>query len=279
MRNPTRTLIVAGFAMALSACNQQQPEADSPAASEAASADLLNGTWKADLASVKYEGKPENLVLQNGTYSCSTCIPPLSVAADGQFHPVADRPYFDSISVRAVDDRTVEIRRRKGDREVSSTTFQLAEDGNLLTSRFKNATNPDAPPVEGSETMRRVGPAPAGAHAMSGEWTLDRVQNVTEDALKVTFQIDGDRVTMNSQSESYTAELGGPAVPIKGDAGGTMVAVTREGASGIRESMTRGGKEVGVTTIVPNADGTSVTVTSTDPRDGSKSTWTARKEG
>ena len=37
------------------------------------------------------------------------------------------------------------------------------------------------------------------------------------------------------------------------------------------------GKEVGIVTIMPSADGKSFTFTNTDPRDGSKVTWTGNK--
>lgn len=270
----------AALILSLPACDAQRTEADNAApGATAAAADALSGTWKADLASLKFEQKPDEYVLRDGSYSCSTCIPPLTVAADGQFHAVADRPYYDSMSVRAVDDRTVEIHRRKGDKEVSSATMQLSEDGNVLTTKFVDATTPNAPAIEGSATARRAGPAPAGAHAISGQWQPDRVQDYSEDALNVAFRIDGDTVTMNSQGQTYTAQFGGPAVPIQGDTGGTMIAVTREGANGIRETVTRDGKEIGVATIVPNADGQSMTYTYTDSRDGSKTIWTGNKQG
>lgn len=279
MKMTTCTAMAAALILALPACNQQETSGEAPAASESASVEALNGTWKTDLASMKFEGKPDEFLLQAGTYKCNTCTPPLTVAADGQFHAVADRPYYDSISVRAVDDRTVEIRRRKGEKEVSSARVQVSTDGNVLNRRFTNATNPNAPPIQGTETAKRAGPSPAGAHAISGQWTPDRVQEYSEDALNVTFRVAGNQVTMNSQGESYTAELGGPAVAIQGDAGGTMVAVAREGTNGLRETATRGGKQVGITIITPSPDGNSITVTNTDPRDGSKTTWLANKQG
>jgi len=278
MKSTTCTIMASALVLALCACNQRETGAEAPAAAEAASLETLNGTWKADLASIKFEGKPNEMMLQGGTYNCKTCIPPLTVAADGQFHPVADRPYFDSISVRAVDDRTVEIHRRKGEREVSSTTMQVSQDGNMLNTKFTNANNPSSPPIQGTETARRAGAAPAGAHAVSGQWTPDRLQDYSEDALNITFRIARNQVTMNVQGETYTAEIGGPAVPVQGDTGGTTVAVTREG-NGIRETSTRGGKDVNHTVIMPSADGNSVIFTSTDPRDGSKTTWTAKKAG
>lgn len=272
------TAMSAALILGLSACDRQEAAGDAPAAATAASLEALNGTWKADLASIKFEGRPNEVVLQDGTFECKTCIPPLTVPADGQFHPVADQPYFDSISVKAVDDRTVEVRRRKGEREVSSSTMQVSADGNARTSKFTNANNPSVPPIKGTETARRAGPAPAGAHAISGQWTPERVQDYSEDALNITFRVVGNQVTTSVQGETYTAEIGGPAVPVQGDAGGTTIAVTREG-NGLRETATRGGKEVNQTVILPSADGSSVTFTSTDPRDGEKTTWTAKKSG
>ena len=281
MRMITCTAIAAAL-LALSACSREDAtEADEAATTQASAVDVaaLNGTWKADLASLKFEGKPDEFLLQGGTYKCNTCIPPLTAAADGQFHPVADRPYYDSLSVKVVDDRTVEFRRRKGDKEVSNNTLQVSEDGNVLTNKFHDATTPNAPPIDGSATLNRAGPAPAGAHAISGQWTPQRIGEYSEDALNMTYAIDGNKVTQSSAGQGYTAELGGPAVAVQGDAGGTMVAVAREGNNGLRETYTRDGKEVGITTIVPNADGASLTVTSTDPRDGSKVIWTSKKTG
>ena len=278
MKTMTCTAIAAALVLALPGCNQQEAtDANEGAAAEVAAADLsaLNGVWKSDLASVKWEGKPDEFALQDGTYTCSTCIPPLTAAADGQFHPVADRPYYDSLSVKAVDDRTVEFRRKKGDKDVGSSSWTVSEDGNTLTNNWKDGTT--TPATEGTTSLKRAGAAPAGAHAVSGQWNPDRVQNMTEEALNVTYEIAGNKVKSTVQGQSYEAELDGPAVPVQNDPGGTTVAVTREGANGLRETYSRDGKVVAVYTIVPNADGTSVSVVNSDPRDGSKASWTSNK--
>jgi hypothetical protein len=277
MRTITSMALTAALVLSLSACKKQESAGAEATTSETASLESLNGTWKADLASLKFEGKPDEYLLQGSTYKCATCIPPLSVAADGQLHPVADRPYYDSMSVKVVDARTLEMRRQKAGKEVSSATMQVSEDGNVLTTKFKDASTPNAPPVEGTATARRAGPAPVGVHAISGQWTPDRIQDYSEDALNIAFRIAGNKVTMNSQGQSYTAEIGGPAVAVQGDTGGTTVVVSREGANGLREVGLRGGKEVFINTIVPSAYGKSMTFTSTDPRNGSKSTWTGTK--
>lgn len=279
MRVTTFTAVAAAMMLTVSACNQREADGGDAATetAEAASLDGLSGTWKADLASVKWEGKPDEFLIKDGTYTCNTCIPPLTTPADGQFHAVADRPYYDSMSVKVVDPRTVEFARRKGDKETGTTNWQVSEDGNSLTVKWVDKTT--TPATNGTTMLKRAGAAPAGTHAVSGQWNPDQVQTMTEDALKVTFTVAGNTVKMNRLNESYTAELGGPAVPVQGDTGGTTVAVAREGANGLRETFTRGGKEVSILTTVPSADGKSATVTDSDPRDGSKATWTVAKVG
>src|SRR5690606_33608590 len=121
MRILFTTTMVAALAVALPACGQQ-PAADEAVETATESLSALSGTWTVDLASLKFGGKPDEFGVNGGNYDCASCIPPLSVAADGEFHPVADRPYYDSMAVKVVDDQTVEIRRKKGDREVSVIT-------------------------------------------------------------------------------------------------------------------------------------------------------------
>jgi hypothetical protein len=271
------TALAAALAVTMPGCSQQPAAGnDAAAGAEAASLEALNGTWTFDLASAKFTGKPDELLIKDGSYICATCIPPLTVAADGQFHPVADRPYYDSVSVKVVDDRTIEIRRRKGDKDVSSLTTQISADGNTAAYSFTDMNTPGQT-IEGKSTAKRVGPAPAGAHAASGQWQADQIGEYSEAARDVTFAIEGDTVTSTGQGQSYSATIGGPAVPVQGDAGGTTVKVERAG-NALKETYMRGGKEVGVATITPNADGKTISYNSTDPRDGSGSSFTLNKK-
>lgn len=279
MKKFTCTAIAAVLVLTLPACKQQETAANEAAATEAAAGDLtaLNGTWKTDRASVKFEQKPDQILLQNGSYKCDTCIPPLTVAADGQFHDVVGRPYADSMSIKVVDDRTVEMRSRKGGRDVFAATLQVSADGNTLTRKFSDSTTPNAPAVEGQSSSKRAGPAPAGAHAISGQWIPERVNEFSEEALNNVYRIEGETVSSTFQGQTYTAELGGPAVPVQGDIAGTTVAVTREGANGLRETFSRDGKVVNEVVTTISADGKSISWTSTDPRDGSKVSGVAHK--
>ena len=276
MRLMTGTAIAAAMILSLPGCKQQESAAGNEAASTEAAGSLaaLNGTWKTDRESVKFEQKPDEYLLKDGSYSCNTCIPPLTTPADGQFHPVKDRPYYDSISVKVVDDKTVEFHRKKGDKEVSSNVLTVAADGNSATAKFHDATL--TPAVDGQSTLKRVGPAPAGAHAISGQWAPEKVNEYSEEALSATYKVEGNKVSWSGQGQSYTAEIGGPAVPITGDIGGTTVQVTQDGGA-LKETYTRDGKVVNEAVSTVSADGKSMTWVSTDPRDGSKVTGTANK--
>ena len=46
--------------------------------------------------SVQFDQKPDEMLLQAGQYSCKSCVPAVTVPADGAFHPITT-PYADSI--------------------------------------------------------------------------------------------------------------------------------------------------------------------------------------
>src|SRR5215467_12328902 len=68
----------------------------------------LDGTWKADLGKTQLPKKTDVYLLQNGRYQCKTCVPPIDVKADGEDQKVTGSPYMDSVSIKIVDDHTIE---------------------------------------------------------------------------------------------------------------------------------------------------------------------------
>src|SRR5207249_9440810 len=74
----------------------------------------FDGTWKADLSKLKFPTKPDVLVLKDGRYQCSTCIPSkIDIPADGHDQQVKGNPYFDTMSVKVEDSQTVDIIAKK----------------------------------------------------------------------------------------------------------------------------------------------------------------------
>ena len=44
----------------------------------------FDGTWVSDLGAAQFSKKPHTYELNKGMYTCSTCVPKISVKADGQ---------------------------------------------------------------------------------------------------------------------------------------------------------------------------------------------------
>ena len=251
MKRTIFAALAATSLFALAACN---PQAQETADTQTAAAEAIEGTWKADLASTQFEDEPDVYLLKDGQYVCSTCNPPLTAAADGKFHPVADRPYYDSMAITVVDDRTVKFERKKGDRDVGSSTWQLSADGNTLTVDFVDKTA--AAPVTGKGTSTRVAAAPAGAHPVSGTWKANRLASLSDEGLTFSYDLEGDTIRNNSgDGTSYEAKIGGPEVQVQGDSSGLVVAVTRPSDNSLVETYKRAGKVVGIATLTIGADG------------------------
>jgi hypothetical protein len=254
MRKTIMLAAAAASLIAISACNKQAATSGNATMQTAASGEAINGTWKADIDSVQWDTKPDEYLLQNGTYSCKSCTPPYSVAADGAFHPVST-PYFDSDSVKIVDAHTVTETSKKGGKQVGVYTTTVSADGNTQTTQFTDTSTPGSP-SKGEFTETRVGPAPAGAHAISGQWKPSKLSNFNDAALTFTVNVSGDTYKSSSpDGTSYEAKIGGGDVPINGDIAGTMVSVAKAGDNSYQVTRKRDGKVVGVTTYTVGADG------------------------
>ena len=246
--------LAAASLLALSACNRQPASGNEGAPAQSAAAQAIDGTWKASASDVQVEQQPDHFVLQNGQFSCDTCVPKIAIPADGKYHPVA-AAYFDSLALKAVDDRTISYTRKKGNTVIGEFTRSVSADGKTLTTKFKDSSTPNAPPVVGQYTSTRVGEAPAGAHAISGSWQPAKIESVSDEALTTTYALEGDVLHMSTPTgQSYDAKLDGTDTPIKGDSAGTTASVKRT-AEGFEETDKRGGKVVGVATFGVGADG------------------------
>jgi hypothetical protein len=277
MRNVITAALAAASLLALSACNKQPATNGNEAASNsAAAATDINGTWKADINSVQFDQKPDEMLLQNGTFSCKSCTPAYSVPADGAFHPVS-LPYADSDSVKVVDPHTVTETAKKGGKQVSVTTMTVSADGNTLNGKFTDSSTPGTPGT-GEFTETRVGAAPAGAHAISGQWKPTKLSNFNDAALTFTINVNGNTYHSSSpDGTSFDATIGGGDVPIKGDIAGTTAAVSKDGDNAYKVIRKRGGKVVGETTFTLGSDG-KLNAVGHNELSGSTIKWTATKQ-
>jgi hypothetical protein len=281
MRKTIMAALAAASMLALAGCKQTTTTGNEAAENAAAPASMaaatIDGTWKADVDSVKFDQKPDEYLLQGGQYSCKSCVPAFTVAADGAFHPV-NLPYADSYAVKVVDDHTVVRTSKKGGRQTGEAKLNVSGDGNTLTGSFVDTSSTSGPAGKGTFVETRVGAAPAGAHVISGQWKPSKLQDFNTEALTFTFTTEGDTLHMTSGTgQSYDAKFDGPDVPIKGDIAGTTASVKKTGDNSFQEVDKRGGKVVGVFDFSVGADGNGHGVYE-NKEDGSKVSYTATKQ-
>ena len=245
----------------------------------AAAQSAFDGTWRFDLKTAQFPEKPDVYLLQDGMYHCKTCVPLIDIKADGQDQKVTGHPYYDTVSIKVVDERTVEETDKKNGKVVATSKTWISPDGNTLMFEFSDSSNTNAAPVTGKGEEKRVEKGPAGAHAISGSWRATKMDTMSENALLVTFKVSGDSLTMtNPTGQSYTAKLDGTEAPYKGDPGTTSVSVKKTGPSSIDETDKRDGKVISIAHMTVSADGKTMTLALEDKLHGTTSKFTAQKQ-
>src|SRR5262249_34220908 len=233
----------------------------------------FDGTWMTKLDTAKLPTKPDKYSLTNNIYECLTCVPKVSVKADGTDQKVTGHPYFDTIAVKVVNASSVEIIQKKEGKVMYTDSATVSSDEKTLTDKFTDTTGTQ--PVTGEFTSTRVAPGPAGSHALSGAWRAEKGNNVSSNGLTVTYQGTEKRLKMSDQNgNSYDAKFDGKDYPIQGDPGHTMVSLKRMGDDTIEETDKRDGKVVGVYRMTVSKDGKSIEAEYNDKERGTKTTFT-----
>jgi len=183
------------------------------------------------------------------------------------------------VSVKVVDDHTVEITNKKNGKEVATAKNTVSADGNTLTFEFSDSSATNADPVTGKGEEIRVAKGPAGAHAISGSWRTTKVDTVSDNGLFFTYKVEGDSLSMTTPTgQSYTAKLDGTEAPYKGDPGTSSVSVKRVDKNTLEETDKRDGKVISVARITISADGKSMTIAVDDKLHGTTSRFVAAKQ-
>lgn len=241
----------------------------------AAMAAGIDGTWKASTDSAQAPKKPEVYVITAKDYTCKTCTPAFSVPVDGNYHPVKGNPYWDAVAIRLNSNSVTEMDFRKG-KQVATSTTTISSDGKTATTSFEDSSASTVP-VKGIVVARRTAAGKAGEHPASGSWQTVAYSSFNDAALTISYKTNGDSITMSTPTgQGYTAKLGGPAAPYKGDPGTDMVQVKMDGKSLVETDM-RGGKVTSIATSTPSADGKSLNITVENKLKGNRMSFSAKK--
>ncbi|MFZ0744255.1 MAG: hypothetical protein WAM85_07600 [Terracidiphilus sp.] len=237
----------------------------------------FDGTWRVNMNQSKISPKPVGFYLSQGWYHCTTCNPQVDVQADGQDHPVSGQPY-DSMSVKEVDAKTIAITTKKGSAVDSESTRTVSANGKTLTVKVTSHPMSGGEPVTTEVTATRVGIAPSGVQATSGNWKIDKVKQ-SDNGLTTTYKTNGDELTMSDPTgETYTAKLDGTDAPVKGAYGYDTVSLKKIDAHTIEETDKRNGTVVDVAKMTVSPDGKKMTIVETSKLTDRTSTYVATKQ-
>ena len=113
----------------------------------------FDGTWMTKLDTAKLPTKPDKYVLNNNMYECLTCVPKVSVKADGSDQKVTGHPYFDTIAVKVANASSVEFTQKKAGKVMYTDTATISSDGNMLSDKFNDTSGTQ--PVRRSHVKTR----------------------------------------------------------------------------------------------------------------------------
>ena len=240
---------------------------------------IFDGTWKMDVGSAHMPTKPDQYLLKDGMYECTTCVPAEKLKADGTDQPVAHHPYVDTIAAKVVDDHTLQLTGKKSGKVVMASTMTVAANGKTATWQFNDGTASSGTIVKGTAMMTRVTAGPKGSHAVSGSWRTKSYAQVSDNGLAVTYKLAGDTLSMsNPVGQSYSAKTDGSDSPYSGDPGTTSVSVKIAGKRTIVETDKRNGKIIGVMHATVLADNKTMKISIEDKVHGTTMSFKAVKQ-
>ncbi|MGA8490225.1 MAG: hypothetical protein WB711_07370 [Terriglobales bacterium] len=239
----------------------------------------FDGTWVAKLEKAQLPEKAEVYLLQNGIYECSSCVPRIRVNADGKDYPIAGSPYFSTISIRIIDNNSIELTEKQGSKVVYSETDSVSPDGETLLQKMTDSAAPSGQPIAGEETYNRIGIRPSDANAISGSWQAHKVKITSENGSTVSYRSVPDGLQASSPGgEGYEAKFDGKECLIRGDPVHGTVSLKQIDAHTIVETDSEEGVVHYRLVMAVSPDGKSMKVTETDRERGTTMTYTMEKK-
>jgi len=212
----------------------------------------FDGTWIIDSNTTRLPQEPAVYLLSKGVFLWAGT----EIKADGSDQPVPKTGYWDAVSVRVADDRTVEIVSKKAGKTMFTEVDTVSPDGTTLTQAVKDTTEAQAVIVE--TLSKRVAQGPAGSHALSGSWQAYKTKR-SENGSTIKYQCTRDEFSAETPlGEKFKAKFDGKDYLVADDPAHTMVSVKRLSANTIEQTNKREGKVVGILRLTVAPDGQTI---------------------
>src|ERR1700687_3682993 len=128
----------------------------------------FDGTWTTKLDSVQVSGPPVAYEISQGMYRCASCVPQITVKADGTDQKVSGHDYYDSMAIRIVNAHAIESSRKKGGKIIGADAASVSADGKTLTELWVDYTG--AQPPKGTNSYMRLTAGTAGTDRLYQAW-------------------------------------------------------------------------------------------------------------
>src|SRR3569623_2274585 len=246
----------------------------------AAPAPSFDGVWVADLNSQSISPYPDVYLAKDGQYRCDSCTPPRAYPADGKARPVPGDTETTSESVAITGPRTI-VTRIDSPALKRVTTMTVAADDKTATYVSIDHRPDLKGPLRTEYLARRVAPAPAGAHPVSGSWQGVRYVTVPWQVRTVTLKVADGRLSYSVPTGvRYSAVIDGAPARVEGPYKGAMfAAVKRVDARTLVETRTEDGRVLFTRTYALSADGRSLRTETKSAATGAVFAATSHRKG
>ena len=239
----------------------------------------FDGTWVAKLEMAQLPDSQEVYLLQNGIYECSSCVPKIKVNADGKDYPIAGSPYFSTVSIRVLDNNSMELTEKQGSKIVYSETDTVSQDGQTLVQKVTDSAAASGEAITGEKTYVRLGILPPNANAISGAWQARKVNITSENGITVTYRsTPGGLQALNPGGEGYDAKFDGKEYLVHGDPVRSTVSLKQLNDHTIVETDKQEGQVHYRLVMAVSPDGKTMKVTESDRERGTTMTYTMEKK-
>jgi hypothetical protein len=231
----------------------------------------FDGTWVLD---PPVPQKPIEYLLVQGVFHSSDWAD-VEVNADGRDHKVMEGDYWDTLNVRIVDTRTVQIVAKKAGKTMFTELAQVSPDGSTLTQQIKDTTEAQAVTTE--TFAHRLEKAPPDAHLISGSWHAYQVNRSNNGSL-ITYKCTSQGFSGETPlGEKFDAKFDGKFYPVEDDPGHTLVAAKLLNPSTVELTHKRKDKIVSVARLSVAPDGKTLHVVFENKDAGTTTTFDFRR--
>jgi hypothetical protein len=181
------------------------------------------------------------------------------------------------MSVRQVDDHTVEITEKKGT-EFGTEKMVVSGGGKMLRDDWTDVS-PVGVHTKGTDLYTRVGEAPAGGNQISGTWKYVKAENYSTSAMTLTYAMTADALKMKAGTgQSFNAKMDGNFYPMENSSSGSQVSIKKIDANTFEQTSKIGEKVIVVYRLTVDPDGKTMKIHVDDKEHSSTYDWIADKQ-